>query len=393
MDNRYIWQLPNWPNFRWDLVAIAPAVKRIEMLQAEMYGRLASFSADLINWVSAETTAQEVVSTSAIEGVSIDLAGARSSLMKRLGLGVAHDTAWRLSEDAKGIINLVADAAENSGPLSHERLKAWHDTLFPKGRSGTKIILSGEYRASAEPMQVVSPARYGHKVHYEAPPADRLETDMSVFIDWFNGNSHELPAPVRGGIAHLWFETLHPFEDGNGRIGRAIWDLTTVQASPKRDARISRISCLSPYIAKVREQYCDELEAAQNGDLDITRWLSFSLRCMEESLLTCMQVAERVASISRFWTRIRDLPLDEKQRKVLDVVLTQPAGDDWITTRRFTKIAGGIVEMTAFRAIDDLLKKGVLEKDPAASGRGTRYRIVLKEPAAPKLTDSEHQRR
>src|SRR3569623_3579141 len=232
MDIHYIWQKKSWPDFTWDTAKLADALKRNELKQAEIYGRLASFSSDLINLVNAENTAQEVVSSSAIEGVVIDLGRARSSLMKRLGLALPHDESWRVSPETQGIIALVADAAENPGDLTHERLKAWHSELFPSGRSGLHIILTGEYRASAEPMQVVSPARYGVKVHFEAPPAVRLDDELERFLNWFNIESRELPSPIRGAVAHLWFETLHPFEDGNGRIGRAIWDLALVQGAP-----------------------------------------------------------------------------------------------------------------------------------------------------------------
>lgn len=388
MDNPYIWQRSDWPLFKWDEAKFAASLQRIEVQQAEVYGRLASFSADLINLVNAENTAQEVVSSSAIEGVAIDLGRARSSLMKRLGLALPNDESWRVSQETQGIISLVADTAENPGELTHARLKAWHSELFPSGRSGLKLLLTGEYRASAEPMQVVSPTRYGFKVHYEAPPADRLEDELERFLHWFNIESLTLPSPVRGAVAHLWFETLHPFEDGNGRIGRAIWDLALVQGAPKHDTRISRIACLSPHLAKVRDAYCDELEMAQKGDLDITRWITFSIERMEESLKTAMIVTERVGLISRFWSRIRDEALDERQRKVLNAVLSNPAEEDWISTRRFVKIAGGITEMTAFRAITDMVAKNILEKDESSSGRSTRYRVKLLEPSTPRLSKS-----
>ena len=278
---RYIWQRPDWPGWRWSEAALTDTLSATQRKQDFLAGLARGLDADHLNFAIAELTTRETVSTSAIEGVKLDPDEVRSSIMRRLGLGASDRLADRLSPAARGMIDVLADSTQNLQPLTLDRLFAWHDAIFPSGRSGLSLILVGMLRGE-EPMQVLSGPIGREHVHYEAPPRDRLDAEMDRFLTWFN-KPKGLNNILRASIAHLWFETLHPFEDGNGRIGRAVFDLALAQGATFHSQRISRLWAVSPIILKRRKEYYSQLESAQKGNLDITKWLTWSAASVEQA--------------------------------------------------------------------------------------------------------------
>lgn len=323
-----------------------------------------------------ELMTRETVSTSAIEGVKLDADEVRSSVMKRLGLGLGDEQAGRIDSAAKGVIDVLADSTENIQPLTLERLLAWHQALFPTGRSGLKPILVGVLRG-AEPMQVVSGAVGRERVHYEAPPRDRLDAEIVAFLDWFNAGSRAFDNTLRACVAHLWFETLHPFEDDNGRLGRAVFDLALAQGAAFHSPRTSRLWAVSPVIMKRRSEYYDQLERAQKGNLDITEWLQWAVHCVEQACDEARACIERVVGVADFWSRHRETPFNGRQRRALQIALsTSDPADAWLTAKRVARWTK-VERVTASRDLAQLERWGAIEKDPAAGGRSTRYFVRL----------------
>ncbi len=271
---RYIWQRPDWPHWRWSEAVLADSLSAAQRKQDFLAGLAQGLDGDHLNYAIAELTTRETVSTSAIEGVKLDPDEVRSSIMRRLGLGASSSRAERLSPAARGMIDVLADSTQNVQALTLERLCAWHNAIFPSGRSGLSLILVGMLRGE-EPMQVLSGPIGRERVHYEAPPRERLDAEMDRFLTWFN-NAESLNNLLRASIAHLWFETLHPFEDGNGRIGRAVFDLALAQGATFHSKRTSRLWAVSPILLKRRKEYYSQLESTQKGNLEITEWLRWS---------------------------------------------------------------------------------------------------------------------
>jgi Fic family protein len=323
------------------------------------------------------------VSTSAIEGVKLDPDEVRSSIMRRLGLGVSDSQSDRLNPAARGMIDVLADSTENLQPLTLERLFAWHHAIFPSGRSGLSLIQVGMLRGQ-EPMQVLSGPIGRERVHYEAPPRDRLDTEMDRFLTWFN-KPEGLNNIVRASIAHLWFETLHPFEDGNGRIGRAVFDLALAQAAAFHSERTSRLWAVSAILLKRRKEYYSQLESAQKGNLDITEWLMWSAASVEQACEEARACIERVVQIAHFWTRHRETPLAPRQRRLLEMALAPNDPEDgWLTAKRAVRQTK-VERVTASRDLARMEEVGVIEKDPAVGGRSTRYRVRLSESSPSRL--------
>ena len=376
--SKFIWQRRDWPRWSWDEVSIRPLLSAIHPKRAALSARLSALDDEHRGAIVAELMTRETVSTSAIEGVKVDAAAARSSIMRRLKLAVAPGREWQVSPQTLGLIDILADCAADRSPLTHARLKDWHQALFPTGKSGLIPILAGEYRASAEPMQVVSAMRHGEQVHYEAPPSDRLDAEMDAFLAWLNGPSVQLDPVLRGCLAHLWFETLHPFEDGNGRIGRAIWDLAMMQGMPQSAANLARIWAVSPTIERHKKEYWNQLEQAQRGTLEVTHWLRYAIGVIAASLQESSACVDRVMQVTWFWLRHREAPLNERQRKALNLALSgTELNDGWLTNRRYLKLSGANTPLTASRDLAHLEKLGIIRKDPSTGGRSTRYSIVL----------------
>lgn len=377
MSPTYIWQREDWPAWRWDDSRLAPRLAELQAMRGVLEGVARSLDDEHLKQVVAELITQEAVSTSAIENVRLNPATIRSSVLRRLGLAMAGDRAQVAGPEARGLIEILIDSVANRGPLTEERLCGWHESLFPRGYSSSLPILVGAFRGSAEPMRVVSGAVGKETVHFEAPPADRLAGEMAKFLDWFNGDSRKHPAALRAAIAHLWFETLHPFEDGNGRIGRAVLDLAMAQDAALPDASTMRLWAVSRILESRRPAYYEQLENAQKGNLEITAWLEWTTQCIIDAQKQAESVAGKVTAITRFWLRHTAHALNERQKKVLKTILASDQPEpQWITTRSYSKIAGS-PKITAARDIQQLVEWACIEPDPDAGGRSTRYRVRL----------------
>jgi len=384
----YIWQLPDWPRWQWSSASLAESLALVQRKRDFLTGMAQGLDSEHASLAITEFMTQETVSTSAIEGVTLDPDEVRSSIMRRLGLGVPDGQIHRIGAAAKGVIDILADSTQNLQPLTLERLFAWHAALFPSGRSGLKLLLVGELRALADPMQIVSGPTGRERVHYEAPPSERIEAEVNRFLDWFNQESNSLDNTLRACLAHLWFETLHPFEDGNGRLGRAVFDLALAQGAAFHSKRTSRLWAVSPVILKQRKNYYSQLERAQKGNLDVTEWLQWSATCVAQAYDEARACIERVVQVADFWSRVRDLPLNARQRRVLQIALANnDPQESYLTPKRVAKWTK-FERVTASRDLAQLEEWGVVEKDPDKSGRSTRYFVRLRSPEPKRLIES-----
>jgi Fic family protein len=322
---------------------------------------------DLRAEASLTVLTSDVVKSSAIEGEALDPEEVRSSIARRLGLDVAGLP--KASRDVEGVVEMMLDATQNyAQDLSAERLFAWHASLFPTGRSGMNRIAVGKWRlADAGAMQVVSGPIGKETVHFEAPTAERLDAEMAAFIAWFNATPAMDPV-LKAAIAHFWFVTIHPFEDGNGRIARAIADMALARA----DGTKERFYSMSSQVEAERKEYYRELETAQRGELDITKWLAWFLACLERAIDGAEQGLAVVMQKARLWERINRRPVNERQRKVINRMLNGFEG--FLTTSKYAKLAKCSTD-TALRDIQELLERGILLQNPGR-GRSTSYRLA-----------------
>jgi Fic family protein len=312
----------------------------------------------------------EVVKSSAIEGERLDDRQVRSSLARRLGIDIGGTAP--VSRAIEGVVEMMLDATREYGaPLNAERLSAWHAALFPTGRSGMrKITVGGMRRPDAGPMQVVSGPLGREKVHYEAPAAGRLSHEMATFFNWFNADPSTDPV-IKAALAHFWFVTIHPFEDGNGRIARAIADM----ALARSDGIAQRFYSMSAQIEAERSAYYDVLEQSQKGDLDVTEWLTWFLACLGRSLDRAQETLSTVLLKARVWQRVGSAGVNERQRKVINHLLDGFEGK--LTSSKYAKLTHCSSD-TALRDIRDLLDRGVLLRNPGG-GRSVSYRIAESE--------------
>jgi Fic family protein len=308
----------------------------------------------------------DVVKSSAIEGEALDAQEVRSSIARRLGLDAAGLP--NASRNVEGVVEMMLDATQNFGEdLTEERLFAWHASLFPAGRSGMARIAVGKWRPEdVGAMRVVSGPIGRETVHFEAPKAGKLEAEMTKFLRWFNTPSAVDPV-LKAGIGHFWFVTIHPFEDGNGRIARAIADMALARADGTRQ----RFYSMSSQIEAERKDYYQELEFAQRGDLDITRWLSWFLGCLERAVDGAQQSLSGVLHKARMWEQINRQPVNERQRNVINRLLNGFEG--FLTTSKYAKLAKCSPD-TALRDIRELVERGILLQNPGR-GRSTSYRL------------------
>ena len=310
----------------------------------------------------------EVVKSSAIEGEILDPEEVRSSIAERLGLDVAGLP--RAGREIEGVVEMMLDATQNfEAPLTAERLFGWHAALFPTGRSGLARIKVGVWRPEEiGPMQVVSGAMGRERVHFEAPAAERVEAEMAGFLEWFNSTSGIDPV-LKAATAHFWFVTIHPFEDGNGRIARAIGDMALSRADGTKD----RFYSLSSQIEAERKEYYLQLEAAQRGGLDITGWLVWFLGCLDRAIAGADASLASVLHKAEVWSRVNLRPVNDRQRKVINRLLDGFQGS--LTTSKYAKLARCSPD-TALRDVHELLERGILVKNPGG-GRSTSYRIAV----------------
>jgi len=318
-----------------------------------------------------ETLTEEVTKSGAIEGETLDKGQVRSSLARRLGMEVAGLKAP--DRDTEGVAEMMIDATQNyAAPLTAERLFAWHAALFPSGRSGMTRIVVGAWRTGASgPMEVVSGPYGKERVHFEAPTYDRIDAEMAAFLEWFEGEQAIDPV-IKAAVAHLWFVTIHPFEDGNGRIARAIADM----ALARSEESPQRFYSMSAQIRIGRKAYYDILESTQKGDLDITEWLRWFLTCLDQAFDGAAATLSNVIQKAHFWDAVADEKLNERQRAMLNRLLDGFEGK--LTSTKWAKITRASQD-TASRDINDLVTRGILVKEEAG-GRSTNYSLVL--PAA-----------
>ena len=365
-DYKYIWQASDWPNWRFDLVSLAGPMADVSRAQGLLIGRLADVGVALRDQASLATLTEDVVKTSEIEGEQLKVESVRSSIARRLGVDIG--ALAPVDRDVEGVVEMVLDATANChAPVSRERLFGWHASLFPTGHSGLSKIKVGGWRDdTGGTMRVVSGPIGRQRVHFEAPPADRLDIETSRFLDWLNSASNEPPL-LKAGLGHLWFVTLHPFDDGNGRIARAIGDLLLARA----DGSPQRFYSLSAQIQRERKAYYDILERTQKQSMDVTEWLAWFLATLHRAIDQAQHTLDAVLAKVRFWQHWATMPLNERQVKLLNKLLDGFEGK--LTSSKWAVIAKCSPD-TALRDINDLVTRGVLRKNDAG-GRSTSYEL------------------
>jgi Fic family protein len=364
----YIYDRKDWPNFTWDQEQIAEPLAAIRLRQGRLLGRMEALGLTAQSQATLATLTQDVVKSSEIEGEILDRDQVRSSVARRLGLDIGALAPRDRHVD--GVVEMMLDATQAyAAPLTEARLFTWHAALFPTGRSGLSKIIAGAWRDdSSGPMQVVSGPVGHERVHYEAPVAARLADEMSTFLGWFNGKAPIDPI-LKAALAHLWFVTIHPFDDGNGRIARAIADM----ALARSETSPQRFYSLSAQIRVERNAYYDLLERTQKGGLDITPWMAWFLACLVRAFGGAEETLGAVLAKTEFWRTWADTPFNERQRKVLNRLLDGFEGK--LTSSKWAALTGASAD-TALRDINELVERGVLERE-AAGGRSTSYRAQL----------------
>lgn len=378
-DLLYIWQQPDWPHWRFDAAALAEPLARAHRAQGHLLGRMAGLGLAQREQATLQVLTQEVIKTSEIEGERLEPQSVRSSIARRLGMDIG--ALAPSDRHVEGVVDMVLDATGRfDQPLSTARLFGWHAALFPTGYSGMTRIRIGAWRDDANgPMQVVSGSARRQKVHYQAPPANRLATQTDQFLQWFNADAPG-DALIKAGLAHLWLVTLHPFDDGNGRISRAVGDMALARA----EGTSQRFYSLSAQIQRERNAYYDQLEATQKGTLDVTAWLAWFLGCLLRAVEGADDILAAVRGKAEFWQRWAGRPLNERQIKLINRLLDGFEGK--LTTAKWAAIAKCSTD-TALRDISDLLACGVLRK-LEGGGRSTGYELAKGDEPAGALPSS-----
>ncbi|MES9899498.1 MAG: Fic family protein [Sedimenticola sp.] len=370
----YIWERPNWPNFIWQSERLQPRLGAVRLLQEQLLGQSEGLSQALDQQAQMDALIQNAIRTSQIEGEALNVESVRSSVARRLGLSRAG-MADKATPQTDALVGMLLNATQNyAEPLTLERLCDWQGALFPKGAGPLADINIGTLRGD-DPMQVVSGRVDRPTIHFEAPPRERLEEELQAYLDWFGNSPVGGDALLRAGIAHLWLVTLHPFDDGNGRVTRAVTDMALAQT----EGQSIRFYSLSAAIMARRQEYYTQLEAAQKGALDITPWLEWFLLVLEEAMQQALARFQRVLAKSRFWQDHAQTILTERQIKVLNRLLDN-AGEEFIegiNAAKYRALAK-VSKPTATRDLADLLHKGCLKKLPGG-GRSTRYAVALED--------------
>lgn len=369
MAKKYIHELRGWPGFTWDSKTLAPLLSDVRLRQGLLVGKMRGYGLASRWTATLKVLTEETIKSSAIEGVKLDPENVRSSLARRLGLEVGGLTAHK-DRTVDGVVEMMLDATQQfSKPLTKERLFDWHAHLFPGVRTTRDKFRVGAWRDDSQgPMQVVSGPVGRHKVHYEAPTADRVESEMRKFLGWFDSNEQEDPL-LKAALAHLWFVTVHPFEDGNGRIGRAIAEMCLARS----DGSAQRFYSMSYQILEERKGYYEVLEKTQAGSLDITEWQTWFLECLGRAIEQSNQITSSALEKELFWRKLKQgkVSLNDRQTKVLNKLLSGFEGkltrDKWM---KMTKASS----RTALRDIEELIALGVIEQEEAG-GRSTSYRL------------------
>ena len=363
----YIHDLPDWPTFHWNDRDLAAPLSAARHLQGRLAGQMQALGLHVRDEAELRTLTDDVLKSSEIEGERLDAAQVRSSVARRLGL----DVGGLLPADryVEGVVEMMLDATQRyDQPLTAERLFGWHAALFPTGRSGMQRLTVGAWRDDrSSAMQVVSGPVGRERVHFEAPAAARLDAEMTRFLDWLNGDTAMEPV-LKAALAHLWFVTIHPFDDGNGRIARAIADLLLARS----EGSPQRFYSMSTQIREERDDYYAILERTQRDTMDITAWMRWFLACLTRAIEGAHGTLAGVIAKARYWERLRDVPLNDRQRLVITRLLEGFEGA--LTTSKWATLTKSSAD-TALRDIQQLVERGVLVKGPAG-GRSTHYTLA-----------------
>ncbi len=364
---KYIHERKGWSTFRWDRDRLGDRLAGLRHHQGRLIGQMEAMGFSLRKEAVLNTLTEDVLKSSEIEGEILDRIQVRSSIARRLGMDVGGLTS--ADRHVEGVVEMMLDATQNfKKPLTEDRLFAWHAALFPTGRSGLQKIKVGGWRDDhGGPMQVVSGPLGRERVHYQAPAAEQLEGEMRAFLKWFNEKT-SLDDVLKAGIAHFWFVAIHPFDDGNGRIARAMADMTLARS----EGSSQRFYSMSAQIRNERKAYYDILEAAQKSEVDITDWLEWFLGCLDRALGGAEAILAHVLAKARFWEKYRAQSINERQRNMISRLLEGFEGK--LTSSKWAKI-NRCSQDTASRDIDNLMALGILVKDPAG-GRSTSYSLV-----------------
>jgi Fic family protein len=361
----YMYQKSDWPQLHWNSEALAVVLADVRHRQGRLLGKMEALGFGLREEAVLSTLTEDVVKSSEIEGQKLDSEAVRSSIARRLGIdaGGLKATADR---DVEGVVEMMLDATRNyNQPLTESRLFGWHASLFPTGRSGMRSVRAGMWRDDRDgPMQVVSGPVGQERVHFQAPPAARLEQEMASFLDWFNHGPKVDPV-LKAGMAHLWFVTIHPFDDGNGRIARALADLCLARS----EQSAQRFYSMSAQIREERNAYYNILEETQKDGTDITLWQAWFLGCLGRAIDAAGTLLISVLAKARFWDSVGQPPLNERQRLILNKLLDGLEGK--LTTTKWAKLTDSSQD-TAYRDILDLIDRGILVRS-AEGGRSTSY--------------------
>lgn len=367
----YIHQLPDWPKFHWDRDAILTPLAAARHHQGRLIGRMEALGFPLRAEAVLQSLTEDVITSSEIEGETLDREQVRSSVARRLGMDIG--ALATVDRHVEGVVEMMLDATQNyAASLTAERLCAWQAALFPAGRSGMSRITVGAWRTDESgPMQVVSGPLGRERVHYQAPVAAKVPAEMDTFLAWFN-EPGEIDPVLGAALAHLWFVTIHPFDDGNGRIARAIADMGLARSEQTGQ----RFYSMSAQIRVERNAYYQVLEATQKGDLDITPWIAWFLGCLDRAFAAAEIVLDAVLQKARFWEAQAGISLNERQRGIVNRLLDGFVGK--LTSSKYAKLAK-CSQDTAGRDIQDLIARGILVKDEAG-GRSTSYSLHLPQP-------------
>jgi Fic family protein len=362
----YIYNNKSWPIFEWNSDKLLPLLAHVRNKQGKLIGRMGALGFELRNEANLEILTSDIIKSTEIEGEILDKEQVRSSVARRLGLeisGLVHS-----ERNVDGIVDLMVDATKNyDKELNVERLYSWHSSLFPTEKSGMYKIRTGKWRDDSKgPMQVVSGAIGKEKLHFQAPPASRIENEMRIFLDWFNlDQSTDLV--IKAAIAHVWFVTIHPFEDGNGRISRALSDMILARS----DEQSYRFYSMSTQIRKERNSYYKLLENTQKSGLDITNWIEWFLNCLLNALENSESLFEKIIYKHHFWVTHANTPINNRQQKILNLLLDEFEGA--LNTSKWSKLVK-CSQDTALRDIQDLISKKILLKS-TSGGRSTNYEL------------------
>lgn len=364
----YVWERTDWPTFRWDDWSLLGPLAEARHKQGLLLGRMLHLGFPLQQEARAEAITEEVVKSSEIEGEALNRDSVRSSIARQLGLPDAG-LAAPVDRRTEGVVEMMLDATRGHAKrLTGTRLVGWHAALFPTGHSGLHRIKTGGWRDDSQgPMQVVSGAVHKPKVHFQAPPAKRIRSEMRTFLEWFNATPR-VDGLLRTALAHFWFVTIHPFDDGNGRVARAVAEMALAQLESSEQ----RFYSVSSQIRRERADYYDVLERTQKGALDVTGWLRWFLGCYTRALEAADSVTGRVLRKAEFWQRVGGEALSERQRKVLNVLFGDFEGK--LTAKKWAALAKCSVD-TAQRDITNLVDRGLLQKNPGGS-KNTSYALA-----------------